>query len=333
MASMRKLKGKWYVRIRYNGKEKLIPTHTGLRRDAEIILRKYQQNEQEVKLKLSEHFLEQNLTINDCAVYFKRNYKTEKGITDSTMKSYNLAVDNFLDCYKHMNTYYELKKSHYSMLVDYLRKRYNDTTVNIRLRSIRTFLNYILDAGYIKELPFKVKQIKTDHRQPKYILPDELEKIYSLVKDEKLLSTFKVYEVTGMRLSELGNSYKEGNFIIVKKTKARKERYIPIPVDYIQHYDYATNNPYSKHWISHCFSAYAKMVCKERKTIHSLRHTFAYKTLMNNDFSIQFVRDLLGHSSVKTTEIYTNIPPEYLKQTYQERLNYSSGLSSLSAQA
>ena len=46
-------------------------------------------------------------------------------------------------------------------------------------------------------------------------------------------------------------------------------------------------------------------------------YTFAYKKLLETN-NIQFVRDLLGHSSVKVTEIYTQIPMEYLKQIFQD---------------
>ena len=52
-------------------------------------------NEQEVKLKLSEHLLFKKRTIKDCLDYFMKHYQTEKGITDITLSSYKMALDNF----------------------------------------------------------------------------------------------------------------------------------------------------------------------------------------------------------------------------------------------
>ena len=123
-----------------------------------------------------------------------------------------------------------------------------------------------------------------------------------------------------MRLSELENSFRDGNYIKIVKSKARKERIIPIADVHIADYDLAKDNQLSKTWISRSFSKYARMVCDSRKTIHCLRHTYAYKMLLKNNGSIQIVRDLLGHSSVKVTEIYTNIPQGYLKQIFEKTI-------------
>ena len=121
-----------------------------------------------------------------------------------------------------------------------------------------------------------------------------------------------------MRVGELKNSRIDGDFIIITKTKGRKERIIPIPDEYIRDYEIAVSNLYSESWISHSFSRLIKE-CKldSSKTLHSLRHTFGYKKLIELK-NIQIVRDLMGHSSVTVTEIYTQIPQEYLKQMFRK---------------
>ena len=333
MASMRKLKGKYYIRIRYQGREKLVPTYTSIKRDADIILKKYKLNEQEVKLNLSEHLLDNNLTIEDCIKYFKKNYQTEKGITDSTLSSYNKSLNDFQGCFSYIRRFNELTRNNYAELVNYLKNKYCSTTINIRLRSIRTFLNYLYENEKIKKIPFKVKQVKIDSAPPKYLLPEEIEKIYSLVEDDKLRATFKTFEITGMRIGELKNSYRDGNFIKITKTKTRKERIIPIADEYIEYYDLARyEKPYSKDWISRCFTKYSRLVCRTRKTIHSLRHTYAYVTLLKTN-SITIVRDLLGHSNLSTTEVYANIPQEYLKQIFNETVIKKPEVNSIQARA
>lgn len=324
MASKRKLKGKWYIRVRYNGKEKLIPTYTSIERDANILLRQFKLNEQEVKLGLSEHLLYQKLTIEDCIKYFKRNYKTEKGIEQSTMDSYNVALNDFENCFSYTNNFYDIVKSDYPALVTYLSLRYNKTTVNIRLRGIRAFLNYLNEKDFIKETPFNVKQIKLDKSFHKFIKPDELKKLYNAVDIPQLLSCFRVFEITGMRRSELSNSYRDGEFIHIIKSKVRAERIIPIPANYINDYDIAIQAGYSPVWLSKAFTKYAIKAKLQGKTLHSLRHTFAYKKLLETN-NIQCVKELLGHSTVTTTEIYTKMPMEYLFQVFvndkQEGIN------------
>jgi len=195
--------------------------------------------------------------------------------------------------------------------------RYNPTTVNIRLRGIRTMLNFLADKGLI-QLPFKVKQIKTDHHLPKFITPSEMDKIYSAVNDSKLISTFRIYEFTGLRLSELFHSRLEGDFIKVEQSKGRKERIIPIPTELIQDYLIATDKPYSMGFISRSFHLACQKSGLSGKTIHSLRHTFALRKLLETN-NLQLVKELLGHSSVKVTEIYTTFPPDFLAQVLKQR--------------
>ena len=330
MASLKKRNNKYYVRIRSNGLDKLIPTFTGIKRDAEIILRKYQLNETEVKLHLAESLLTSSVTIVKCIQFFNTNYKTEKGITESTKKSYKNALQDFEDCFTSKRSISSLQKRDNSLLVSYLNSRYNETTVNIRLRGIRLFLNYLIEKDMIKTLPFTVKQIKTDKAPPKMITPGELDLIYAEVTDSVLLSSYKVLEVTGMRVGELKNSRRDGEFIIVEKSKARKKRFIPFPVEYIQDYETATESVYSDSWLSRSFTKAVENarikdgldeMVKESlkgKTAHSLRHTFAYRMLLETD-NIQLVRDMLGHSSTGVTEIYTQIPAKYLKQVFTEK--------------
>ena len=82
MASLRKLRGKYYVRIRFNGKEKLIGTKTTTRRDAEIHLHKWQENEQLVKFNMAEHLLD---TIHT-------EWETNKNINSSNMDRHTLRL-------------------------------------------------------------------------------------------------------------------------------------------------------------------------------------------------------------------------------------------------
>jgi len=192
-------------------------------------------------------------------------------------------------------------------------------------------LNFLFEKGLIKQIPFRVKQIKTDRQLPKFITPSEMDKIYKQVVDPKLLATFRIYEATGLRLSELFQSKLTGDFITVEQSKGRKQRIIPIPADRIQDYLLATGDPYSTGFISHSFHKACTDSGLTGKTIHSLRHTFALRKLLETN-NLQLVKELLGHSSVKVTEIYTAIPADFLAQIFTQR-SINQGLTDQRIQA
>jgi len=328
MAGLRKLRNKFYVRLWTDGKETLLPTGCTERRDAEKHLRKIQNQEMEIKQKIRQEIDEMSnrLTIADGIRYFLKNIGRERNLQETTVYTYRLAMIDFQECLGHVGTFDGLNKKHYSDLLNYLQSQYNPTTVNIRLRSIRAMLNYLYDKDMIHKLPFKVKQIKTDQSLPKFILPDEMSRIYRQVTDERLAAIIRVYEVTGMRLGELKQSRREGEFIYIEKSKSRKERIVPIPLEFISDYDLAKQQTdLSDSRISHIFSDVCKRAGLKGKTLHCLRHTFALRKLLETN-NISLVKELLGHSSVKVTEIYTKFPTDFLTQVFTDRnINHSSG--------
>ena len=320
MAGIRKLKGKFYVRVWVDGKEKLIPTGTNNQREAEIVFNRIKREELEVKQRIRKEVsdLEQRLLITKGIDYFEKNVQREHNLQETTLYTYKLGTADFRNALGKLLYFDCIQKKHFSVLVNYLQKKYNNTTVNIRLRSIRAMLNYLFEKEMIDKLPFRVKQIKIDLGLPKFINPEELNKIYKKVPDERLQAIFRVYEATGMRVGELRNSHREGEFVIIEKAKNRKSRIIPIPLERIPDYDIAKELNWSVSWISHSFTLACRDAKLPGKTIHCLRHTFAMRKLMETN-NISIVRELLGHSSVKVTEIYTQFPREYLTQVFKDR--------------
>jgi len=320
MAGMRKLKGKFYVRVWADGKETIIPTDTNNRREAEIVFNRVKREELEVKQRIRKKVsdLDQRLLITKGIDYFEKNVQRERNLQETTLYTYKLGMKDFRNALGKLLYFDCIQKKHFSVLVNYLQKKYNNTTVNIRLRSIRAMLNYLFEKEMIDKLPFRVKQIKIDQGLPKFIKPEERDKIFKKVPDERLQAIFRVYEATGMRVGELHNSHREGEFVIIKKAKNRKSRIIPIPLERIPDYDLAKELDWSVSWISHSFTLACRDAKLPGKTIHCLRHTFAMRKLMETN-NISIVRELLGHSSVKVTEIYTQFPREYLTQVFKDR--------------
>jgi len=317
---LRKLRGKYYIRVWIDKKETILPTGTAKLSEAKIHLNRVKKEEIQIKQRIRKELsdLNKRLSISDGVKYFIDHVGKEKNLQQSTIDSYKLACNDFKECFKSLVYFEKLSNKHYSGLVIYLQDNYNPTTTNIRLRSIRAMLNYLKEKQMIQDIPFKVKAIKTDSILPKFILPFEIDKIYKKAKNEKLVATFITFEVTGMRLGELINSHRDGEFIIVEKSKGRKQRIIPIPLGNIPDYDFARNDPYSADYITHSFKKACDAAGIKGKSLHALRHTFALRKLLETN-NISIVKEMLGHSSIGVTEIYTQFPTDFLAQVFKDR--------------
>lgn len=144
-------------------------------------------------------------------------------------------------------------------------------------------------------------------------------------EDGKMLSTFKVYEHTGIRLRELHNCELDitdnGTFIKLRRTKAKRERIIPIPIEIAEDFKITVNGGvYKPDRISKNFSKLRDLAkVGSNKTIHSLRHTFALRKLLELG-NIYLVKELLGHSNVNTTQIYLEFPNGFIKEVFSDWL-------------
>jgi site-specific recombinase XerC len=323
MASLVKKRNKYYIRVRLKGgKEKTIPTQTGNRREAERRLRLVQDNEILMKANLQAEADLENLELEEAVNRFIKDRKSN-GIRQSTIDSYELALDNLKDANTPSLQVSMLSKKHIQKMVEMLHSKkirdtketVKDSTINIRIRSVNAFTNWLFQQGNILA-PIKFKQIKLDEQLPKFLTPDELDEFYKKVDNPVLLSTFKVYEGTGIRLSELHNSHQEGNYIIIpaEHSKSRRDRMIPIDADTLRHYLIAKENLYHPDTITKSFRKYAdKAGLPGEKTLHSMRHTYALRTLQQTN-NIVTVKELLGHSDIKTTLIYTKFPADYISE-------------------
>lgn len=315
MAKLTFKDGRYYVRLRGKGIDKLLPTGTNKRYIAEQHLRRIEADLLAVKQRLKDEAEFQIKSIDECVRYFFANYPKEKGITKTTVYTYKQALDDFRGAFSNVKRIQDIKRADYPILTNYLKRRYSGTTVNIRLRGIRVFLNYLEETEFIKDRPFKVREIKTDKKLPQYITPEEMDRFYKQIENPKHRATFKTLEYTGMRVGELPGSQRDGDFIRITHSKSKRERIIPIPPQYIPDYDLAVNEPLKRDYISHLFTRYARRAGIKNRSLHSLRHTYALRTLIQTN-NIAFVRELLGHSSVTVTEIYTQFPIDYLKQLF-----------------
>lgn len=150
----------------------------------------------------------------------------------------------------------------------------------------------------------------------------------------------------GLRNSEVCNLAPadvnfETGFIYVQQGKGKKDRYVPMTVDLMEALkNWADIRPESKFFFStmkggQLSDRYIRDLCyrtsekariyiqdgKEQKLVHphALRHSFATETLNSGDFTIRELQELMGHSSVSTTQVYTHVTLGELAEKFKKR--------------
>ena len=233
-------------------------------------------------------------------------------------------------------------------------------------RNIKAALNKAVDWEYIKVNPFKkIKLAKKQRVNPAYINSDQLLVISDWLKNEVVKDVVNTAFYTGMRLNELVNlSWK--NVDLAERvitvgdesftTKGRNQRCIPMSGEVYEimkrienselrientsntsstplralAQDYVFCKGNGKPFTGDYYSKRFKRACKAAgidKAIHfhSLRHSFA-SNLVQKGVSLYVVKELLGHSSIATTEIYSHLNVDSLREAIG-KLDTSTSLS------
>ncbi len=256
-------------------------------------------------------------------------------IRKSTIELYKTLADKFLKLNfdKPLNTYTSLEFE--QTRAKEISRGLSITRMNMYTRTIKTMFNFALKQNIITVNPLeKVKQIKQPKTTPAFFSFSDLEKLLSLVRNQRLKEIFFFAFLTGMRISEIINLRWvnvdfENNQIRISNsadftTKTGKERSIPIHAkirELLDNMDKSHefifkkygNLRYSRHYISHRFKYYAtKAGLPENIKFHSTRHSFA-SLCVQSGVDIYSVQQLLGHSDVTTTQIYAHLTPSHLQ--------------------
>lgn len=217
-------------------------------------------------------------------------------------------------------------------------------SINRKISSLKSFFKYQLKNGVITQTPMTtVTSPKVSKRLPVYIEEKHLDTLFNHVefpdtwqgKTEKLV--LALFYATGMRLSELVG-LKESQLDIANRHvkvlgKGNKERVIPISADLLnQLKEYIASKPVAAAEIfitpkgkplnTRAVYAFvnkylATVSTVQKKSPHVLRHSFATH-LMNNGAELNAVKELLGHSSLAATQIYTHNSIEKLKEVFKK---------------
>ncbi len=256
-----------------------------------------------------------------------------RGLSDNTVSGYAGDLSSFIG-------YFESKSIDNKGIFEYINEnligKYKSATINRKLSSIRSFLKFISKYEELKVSYRDIKNVKHSRDVPQYT---EFEKLLpAFTKDRNGLIVLLMY-AGGLRVSELSDLrisdiFFDSGFLRVKG-KGSKERIVPIDKNtvkllnsYIQNERITYVKPNSKDFLFLSNRGYKltrqalwKIVKKKFLILgidihpHSLRHLFATH-MIENGASLRAVQEMLGHESITTTQIYTDISDTALEREF-----------------
>lgn len=278
----------------------------------------------------------------------------EKRLSEHTVISYRHDLEQFFGYASRafeVDTLEQIEPSVIrTWIITLLEEGLSTRSINRKLSALKSFFNYHIRVGNIKKSPmYQVSAPKMSKRLPEFVAQEDMEQLFSadLFSDDfngwRDRAIIELFYSTGMRLSELIN-IKRQDIDLYDNTvkvlgKRNKERIIPVTptarqalekyVSFLENKPESANknslifvtNKGSKMYpkaIYNIVRKYLDMITTiDKRSPHVIRHTFATH-LLNNGADINAIKEILGHSSLAATQIYTRNSIEKLKSIYKQ---------------
>ena len=283
-----------------------------------------------------------NSEINDYITYLK----IERQLSPNTIDSYKRDLDDF---YKFTNKSYKfIDKDDLINYIGYLNKKISARSINRHIVSIKNYFKFLERNNYIKNNPcIDITGLKTPKKMPRVLSEDDIDNLLDIKLTDaysyRNKAMLELMYSSGLRVSELLNlevNNIDFNMNLVRVYgKGSKERIVPIDDiatkylrDYISVYRYTLlknkesdllflNSRGSK-LSRQGFFKILKGIAKEKGikkelSPHTIRHSFATH-LLNNGADLRSIQTMLGHENIETTQIYTHVSNNYVKENYDE---------------
>ena len=292
-------------------------------------------------------------SLNNDYIDILKKYKlyllTNKHLSDNSVDSYLLDIYKYLE-YLEKSKINSIKKIKKEDIYNYLKSldnnKYSIYSVVRKISSIKTFHRYLTSMYEINDVSIDIDTPRFYKKLPNILTIEEVENLLNIkletAFDYRNKAMLEVMYATGLRVSELVNL--ELNNVNLDEGyvrcfgKGNKERIVPlgeIALKYLKIYinDYRDSlkkrclcdkiflNNHGKGITRQGFFIILKEIAEEKEikkniTPHMLRHSFATH-LLNNGADLRSIQVMLGHSNLSTTQIYTNVSNEVLKENYE----------------
>ena len=285
----------------------------------------------------------------DSIASFLGELKTLKAASSHTLKSYAADLHQFVQFLKAQSVKGAVHRLHVRQYLAYLmQQQYTATSINRKLACLRSFFKFLVSHGRIDNNPTANIAFRKVPRQLPSILSEQqiLQAVQEIspgtLTDFRNQVILELLYLTGMRASEVINlkiPHLELDALQLRvKGKGNKERIVPISTEMAKKLQAWINQ--SNKWrtnkggdqdrvfikkngralgprdLSRIVDGILSRVAEKGKTHpHILRHSFATH-LLNAGADLMAVKELLGHSSLATTQIYTHVSPHRLKEAY-----------------
>lgn len=288
-----------------------------------------------------------NISLEKAISLYLLGKQVEEGLSDNTINSYKEDIKLFLLSNPDINSLENITEAHLeNFLIIEDQKGLSSNTLLRRISSILGFYQFLIDEGiYNGEIP-KIDKPRKEKRLPISLTSEEIDALFlapNLLTDKGIRdrAILEMLYATGLRVSELLNlKMKDIDFLsrfIKVHGKGNKERIVPyseFSSIYLDKYlsgprkrfakltssKYLFLNkkgePLTRIYLFKALKEYAKIANIDHLVSpHLLRHSFATH-LLENGASLRSVQELLGHSKISTTQIYTEVSSKRIIGAY-----------------
>ena len=286
------------------------------------------------------------MTVNNEIQDYMNYLSLERQLSPNTIDGYRRDLEDF---YKFVNKSYRvIFKEDIIKYIEYLNKKVGPKTINRHIVSIKNYFKYLERNNLIKNNPMTdITGLKTPKKMPRVLSVEDVDKLLDIelkdAYDYRNKAMLELMYSSGLRVSELlnltlNNIDFDMNLVRIFG-KGSKERIVPmsdIATKYLFEYINLYRNTLIKNKVTDIiflnsrgnklsrqgFFKILKEIALEKginKEIspHVLRHSFATH-LLNNGADLRSIQTMLGHENIETTQIYTHVSNNYVKQNYEE---------------
>ncbi len=270
--------------------------------------------------------------------------EVEKGLSANTVNAYRRDLTGFLDFCADKGIFgvEYIGRNHLNSYIMKLRsENINSRSIVRKIASMRGFFKWLCANEYISNNPISaLEQPKLPKKLPKVITFQEINEIFrsdlntmdSLIVELLYDCGLRVSELVNLKISDIdlksryvkcfGKGSKERLIPFGKKAKESLNKYLKVRDVLVSKYNLSAKRLFIKETgkfltRQDVYNFVRKLGEKIHKQIspHTLRHTFATH-LLENGADLRVVQELLGHSDVSTTQLYTHITKKRLKEVY-----------------